>query len=86
MLTKLIDTFNAPEFKLPSTIEALKTIWRKRDGSSGRGWLGWGAAPKDVVEQLEPLNEVEKCYWSLEVSFRFSVLLVKLCSSIEQSR
>ncbi|ORY79359.1 CRAL-TRIO domain-containing protein [Leucosporidium creatinivorum] len=66
MLAKLIDTFNAPEFKLPSTIEALKTIWRKREGASGRGWLGWGAAPKDVVEQLKPLTEVEKCYWSSE--------------------
>lgn len=67
MLKKLIDSFNAPDFKLPSTLDALKTIWRKREGSSGRGWFG--GAPKDVVEKLLPLTEVEKCYWSSEVSY-----------------
>lgn len=69
VVTKLIAHFNAPEFTLPNTLDALRTIWRKRDGSSGRSLFGWGSAPKDVVGELAPLSEVEKCYWSLQVRF-----------------
>lgn len=79
-LNKLIAHFNAPEFGLPSTIDALKAnVWRKRDGSSGRGLFGWGSAPKEVaVEELKPLDEVEKCYWSSQVRFEFYPLMKKM--------
>ncbi|GAA5898558.1 CRAL-TRIO domain-containing protein [Sporobolomyces salmoneus] len=66
-LTKLIDHFNAPDFKLPGTLKELKQLWLqqgKETGSRFGGLFGGAkAAPIDEAS-LTPLNDIERCYWS----------------------
>lgn len=67
LVTKLINHFNEPDFKLPKTLSVLKSQWKKRDAAAGRGsWLSSfsGNGPHAVDSDLAPLDDVEKCYCS----------------------
>lgn len=63
-LTDLIAHFNHPSFELPLTIKD----WKPKSAPSRLGSL-FRSAPKvedEVPIKTNPLNEVERCYWSKE--------------------
>lgn len=66
-LNDLIDHFNDPHFAPPTTLKGLKSIWKLQSGGSSRfGSFFRGSGDDDQPPALEPLDDVEKCYWSNE--------------------
>ncbi|KAI5481682.1 CRAL/TRIO domain-containing protein [Pseudohyphozyma bogoriensis] len=65
MLDKLIAHFNQPGFALPKTLKD----WHTKNDGPPRGLTSYFRRAAPVAEEeveLEPLNDVEKCYWSNE--------------------
>lgn len=74
-LDQLIARFNAPDFTLPTTLDALKSSLRRGTGGSARSIVSFlrasvGGHEDDVEEEDKKhwvgLDERERCYWSLE--------------------
>ncbi|BGP23339.1 Phosphatidylinositol transfer protein (PITP) [Rhodotorula toruloides] len=73
-LDRLVDYFNKPDFRLPTTLRALKARWAKEQGGGGSRFgslFSRSATPiNDGIEDLHPLSDVEKCYWSRQAFSR----------------
>ncbi|KAK4051807.1 Phosphatidylinositol transfer protein (PITP) [Microbotryomycetes sp. JL201] len=67
IVARILDRINEPEWKLPTRLATLKHSWRVRDGQ--RSFFGLGSHHRHTQEQqdeLEPLQDREKMYLSLE--------------------
>ncbi|BGO90150.1 hypothetical protein NBRC10512_002543 [Rhodotorula toruloides] len=73
-LDRLVDHFNRPDYTLPRTLRALKARWAKEQGGGGSRFgslFSRSATPtNDEMEDLHPLSDVEKCYWSRQAFSR----------------